>query len=94
MKEKKGSRSLDQIARTFSLFAPPPPNVLTPAATVGDTSFPAISLTWLQKYYLNWTELDIDITEFNNEMPLIQNMSCFDIVQLLWQFVLLKVLYK
>ncbi len=23
--EKKGSRSLDQIARTFSLFAPPPP---------------------------------------------------------------------
>ncbi len=32
--------------------------------------FPAISLTWLHRYYLNWTELDDDITEFNNEMPL------------------------
>ncbi len=35
--EKKGSRSLDQIARTFSLFAPPPPpppKCLAPAATV------------------------------------------------------------
>ncbi len=31
--EKKGSRSLDQIARTFSLFAPPP-KFLAPAATV------------------------------------------------------------
>ncbi len=31
--ERKGSRSLDQIARTFSLFKPPPHIVLAPAAT-------------------------------------------------------------
>ncbi len=54
------------------------------ACLVGDTPFPAISPTWLQRYYLNWTELDNDITEFNNEMPLTQIFSCFDIVQLLW----------
>ncbi len=40
------------------------------ACLVGDTSFPAISPTWLQRYYLNWTELDDDITELNNEMHL------------------------
>ncbi len=34
MKKKKGSMSLDQIACTFSLFAPPPPTFfLAPAAT-------------------------------------------------------------
>ncbi len=54
------------------------------ACIVGDTSFPAISPTWLHRYYLNWTELDNDITEFNNEMPLTQKKSYFDIVQLLW----------
>ncbi len=54
------------------------------ACLVGDTSFPAISPTWLHRYYLNWTELDNDITEFNNEMPLTQKCSCFDIVHLLW----------
>ncbi len=54
------------------------------ACLVGDTLFPVISPTWLHRYYLNWTELDNDITEFNNEMPLTQNLSCFDIVQLLW----------
>ncbi len=43
------------------------------ACLVGDTSFPAISSTWLHRYYLNWTELDDDITEFNNEMPLTEN---------------------
>ncbi len=43
------------------------------ACLVGDTSFPAISLTWLHRYYLNWTELDNDITEFNNEMPSTEN---------------------
>ncbi len=32
MKKKKGSRSLDQFARTFSLFAPPK-NVFAPVAT-------------------------------------------------------------
>ncbi len=39
------------------------------ACLVGDTSFPAISPTWFYRYYLNWTELNNDITEFNNEMP-------------------------
>ncbi len=56
------------------------------ASLVGDTSFPAISPTWLHKYYLNWTELDDDITEFNNEMPLLKKnpililCSCFDTI--------------
>ncbi len=26
--------------------------------------------TWMHRYYLNWTELDDDITEFNDELPL------------------------
>ncbi len=66
------------------------------ACLVGDTSFPAISPTWLHRYYLNWTELDDAITKFNNEMPLTEKclilsfyisdilFSYFDIVQLLW----------
>ncbi len=33
------------------------------------TSFQAISSTWLYRYYLNWTELDDAITEFNNTIP-------------------------
>ncbi len=45
------------------------------ACLVGDTSFPAISSTWLHRYYLNWTELDDDITEFKNEMPLTKKMG-------------------
>ncbi len=58
-----------------------------------DTSFPAISSTWLHRFYLNWTELDDAITEFNNEMPSTENLVIvhywhtifyFDIVQLLW----------
>ncbi len=44
-----------------------------PACLVGDTSFPAISSTWLHRYYLNWTELDDDIIEFNNEITLTEN---------------------
>ncbi len=53
--------------------------------------------TWLHRYYLNWTELDNAITEFNNQMPLTEKwalifsfyisntqFSHFDIVQLLW----------
>ncbi len=75
---------------------------------VGDTSFPAISSTWLNRNFLNWTELDDAITEFNNEMPLTENWV-FNLVILhywltiflfwycavaLTQFVLLKVLYK
>ncbi len=77
------------------------------ACLVGDTSFPAISPTWLHRYYLNWTELDDAITKFNNEMP--ENLIELKIVILhywhtiflfwdcaaaLLQFVLLKVLYK
>ncbi len=38
------------------------------ACLIWDTSFPAVSPTWLHRYYLNWTELDDAITEFNNEM--------------------------
>ncbi len=43
------------------------------ACLVWDTSFPAILSTWLHRYYLNWTELDDAITQFNNEMPLTEN---------------------
>ncbi len=43
------------------------------ACLVGDTSFPAISSTWLHRYYLNWTVLDNAITKLNNEMPLTEN---------------------
>ncbi len=36
---------------------------LSPLAfLVGESSFLAISPTWLHRYYLNWTELDDDIT--------------------------------
>ncbi len=38
--------------------------------------FPAIPSTWLHRYYLNWTELEDDITKFNNEMPLTENSVC------------------
>ncbi len=51
------------------------------ACLVGDTSFPAISPTWLHRYYLYWTELDDDITEFNNEMPLTEKRA-FNLVNL------------
>ncbi len=67
------------------------------ACLVGDTSFPAISSTWLHRYYLNWTELDDDITGFNDELPLTENwvftivllhywqtIFLFDNVKLLW----------
>ncbi len=78
------------------------------ASLVGDTSFPSISPTWLHRYYLNWTELDDDITEFNTEMPLTEKWA-FNLVMLhkwytiflfwycavaLTQFVLLRALYK
>ncbi len=42
--------------------------LLHQACLVGESSFPAISSTWLHRYYLNWTELDNAITKFNNEM--------------------------
>ncbi len=61
------------------------------ACSVGDTSFPAQSSTWLHRYYLNWTKLDNAITKFNNEMHSADVKSChftlltqfayFDIVQ-------------
>ncbi len=41
---------------------------------VGDTSFPAMSSTSLHSNFFNWTELDDDITEFNNEMPSAENL--------------------
>ncbi len=72
-----------------------------------DTSFPAISLTWLHRYYLNWTDLDDAITKFNNEMPSTENIV-FNLVIFHWhtiflvwycavaltQFVWLKALHK
>ncbi len=75
------------------------------ACLVGDTSFPAISLI---VNFLNWTELDDAIKEFNNEMPLTENwvfnlviLHYWLTVFLFWycavaltQFVLLKALYK
>ncbi len=78
------------------------------ACLVGDTSFPAISSTWLHRYYLNWTELDDAITKFNNDMPSAENwvlnlviLHYWHTIFLFWycavallQFVLLKVLYK
>ncbi len=64
------------------------------ACSVGDTSFPAQSSTWLHRYYLNWTKLDNAITKFNNEMhsadnwvfkschfTLLTKFAYFDIVQ-------------
>ncbi len=77
------------------------------ACLVGDTSFPAISSTWLNRNFLNWTELDDAITEFNNEIPLTENwvliwsFYIIDTIFPFWycavalsQFVLLKALYK
>ena len=67
------------------------------ACLVGNTYYPAISLTWLHRYYLNWTELDDDITEFNEELPLTEKLVftivilhywhtifLINVVQLLW----------
>ncbi len=50
------------------------------ACLVGDTSFPAISSTWL-KQKLFWTELSWTMTSLNinNEMPLTE-IECFNLV--------------
>ncbi len=77
------------------------------ACSVGESSFPATSSTWLHRYYLNWTELDNAITKFNNEMhsadnwvlnPVIlhywHNLPILILCSALLQFVLLKALYK
>ncbi len=56
-----------------------------------DFPFPAISSTWLHRYHLNWTELDDNITEFNDELTLTENwvftivpLHCYLIPRLLW----------
>ncbi len=67
----------------------------------------AKSLTWLHRYYLNWTELDDAITKFNNEMHSAENWVLNPVILHYWhnlpililcsallQFVLLKALYK
>ncbi len=77
------------------------------ACSVGDTSFPAQSSTWLHRYYLNWTKLDNAITKFNNEMHSADNWVLNPVILHYWhnlpililcgallQFVLLKALYK
>ncbi len=77
------------------------------ACLVGESSFPAKSSTWLNRYYLNWTELDDGITKFNNEMPSAENWVSNPVILHYWhnlpililcsallQFVLLKALYK
>ncbi len=77
------------------------------ACLVGDTSFPAISPTWLHRYYLNWTKLDNAITEFNNEMHSADNWVLNLVILHYWHnlpililcsallhFLLLKALYK
>ncbi len=75
------------------------------ACSVGDTSFPSQSSTWLHRYYLNWTKLDNAITKFNNKMhsadnwvlnPVIlhywHNLPILILCSALLQFVLLKAL--
>ncbi len=77
------------------------------ACSVGDTSFPAQSSTWLHRYYLNWTKLDNAITKLNNEMHSADNWVLNPVILHYWhnlpilifcsallQFVLLKALYK
>ncbi len=56
------------------------------ACLVGDTSFPAISSTWLNRNFLNWTELDDAITEFNNEMPLTENWVLNLVILHYWHY--------
>ncbi len=59
------------------------------ACLVGDTSFPAISQTWLHRYYLNWTELDDAITKFNNEMLSIENVMFNLVILHYWHTILI-----
>ncbi len=48
------------------------------------SSFPAISSTWLHRYYLNWTELDNAITKFNNEMHSADNWVLNPVILHYW----------
>ncbi len=76
------------------------------ACLVGDTSFPAISPTWLHRYYFKLTELADNITEFNNKMPLTEKYvftlvihyfsililcSCFDTICIVKSAIQIKV---
>ncbi len=81
---------------------------LSPLAwLVGESSFPAKSLTWLHRYYLNWSELDDAITKFNNEKHSAENWVLNPVILHYWHnlpililcsallhFVLLKAIYK
>ncbi len=58
------------------------------ACSVGDTSFPAQSSTWLHRYYLNWTKLDNAITKFNNEMHSADNWVLNPVILHYWQICL------
>ncbi len=58
------------------------------ACLVGDTSFPAISSTWLNKLFeLNWAGRCI--TEFNNEMPLTENWVFNLVILHYWHTILI-----
>ncbi len=54
-----------------------------------ETSFPAISWTWSHRYYLNWTELDDAITEFNNEMHSADNWVLHFLILHYWHTIFL-----
>ncbi len=41
----------------------------------GPPTEPGLSQDLLHRYYLNWTKLDDDITEFNNEMHLTEKWA-------------------
>ncbi len=58
------------------------------ACSVGDTSFPAQSSTWLHRYYLNWTKLDNATTKFNNEMHSADNWVLNPVILHYWQICL------
>ncbi len=62
-----GLRKLKGKLYTKKVTTPNVPDTIYPdtyqACLVGDTSFLAIFSTWLHRYYLNWTELNDNITE-------------------------------
>ncbi len=53
------------------------------ACSVGDTSFPAQSSTWLHRY-INWTKLYNAITKFNNEMHSADNWVLNSVILHYW----------
>ncbi len=64
------------------------------ACLVGESTFPAISSTWLHRYYLNWTELDNAITKFNNEMHSAENWELNPIILHYWHNLPILILCK